>query len=427
MRIPASGGEPVPVTKINPPQQTSHLFPQFFPDGKHFLFHARGNAEQSGIYLASLDGGTPKRLIPADSTGMLVKPDWIAFVRQGTLIARRFNLTSSEWTGEAVTVANMVGLGARFEVGFSVGEGHVAYRPGGASDQQLAWFDRTGKMFNAATIDMVGFPDLSPDDRRVLLFRAAAGNPDIWMMDLIRGGLTRLTTEVTNDSQPIWSPDGTQILFTSDRKGVFDLFVKSASGTGASNLLLETPYAKVPQDWSNDGRFVAYYENNPKTGRDLWVLDMTVTPAKTRPIANTPFEESMAEFSPDGRWLAYQTDESGRAEIVVQPFPELNRKWQVSTAGGFAPRWRHDGGELYFVALDGKLMAVPIKSSGSIFDAGTPIALFPTRIATSGLNQYSRPQYAVSRDGRFLICQPSEQATASPITLILNWNPGRPQ
>ena len=188
-------------------------------------------------------------------------------------------------------------------------------------------------------------------------------------------------------------------------------------------MLLETPTNnKQPQDWSKDGRFLRYFELDPKTARDLWALEMTANERKPRVVVNTPFEERNGQFSSDGRWVAYETNESGRFEIVVQPFPAPSGKWQVSTGGGTQPRWRADGKELYFIAPDGKLMAAPVTASALTFEAGTPVALFPTRIAP--VVGTFRHQYAVSRDGRFLINQAAEESTTTPITLILNWSGG---
>ncbi len=186
---------------------------------------------------------------------------------------------------------------------------------------------------------------------------------------------------------------------------------------------MNSPNVKHAQDWSRDGRWLLYYEDNPINGRDLWALDVMVPNRTPRAVANTPAEEVLAQFSPDGHFVAYQTNESGRFEVVVQPFPDPGGKWQVSTAGGVAPRWRADGKELYFLAPDATMMAVPVTFAGTSFEAGAPVALFPTRIVDGGTVSVNRPQYAVARDGRFLINQPVADATAEPTTLILNWNP----
>ena len=426
-RVAATGGEPVAVTSLDPPRQVSHRAPHFLPDGRQFLFYAQGPPETMGIYLGSLDGGTPTRLMASDSAGAFLPPDQVVFLRQGTLVARRLDLARGALTGDPVTLADRVGVDEFARGGFAVsGAGPVAYRAAGGASRQLTWFDRTGKAVGVAgepDANDLRYPELSPDGRRVAMRRTVQGNADIWLLDLLRGGMTRLTFDTALDLNPVWSPDGSRIAFSSNRTGVLDLYLKPSNGSGAEARLVESPNTKQSQDWSADGRWLVYYEVNLTTGRDLWALDMTSPDHTPRVVANTPAEEVLAQFSPDGRWVAYQTNESGRFEVVVQPSPDAGGKWQVSTAGGVAPRWRADGKELYFLAPDATLMAVPVTAAGTSFEAGTPVALFPTRIVDGGTVTQNRPQYAVARDGRFLINQPVADATAAPITLILNWNP----
>jgi Tol biopolymer transport system component len=242
-------------------------------------------------------------------------------------------------------------------------------------------------------------------------------------MDLVRGGLTPFTFDPAGDGTPLWSPDGKKIAFASaGREGpAANLYQKPSSGAGPEELLLETPKNKFLQDWSKDGRFLLYLELDPRTGRDLWALPTAGNDRKPIVVVNTPFDELKGQFSPDGHWVAYQTNESGRFEIVVQPFPGPTGKRRVSTGGGTQPRWRADGKELYFIASDGKLMAAPI-TSGAAFAAGPPAPLFSV---TPEPDLYTKQQYAVSRDGRFLISQPVGASTTPPITLILNWHPER--
>ena len=306
------------------------------------MFYARGTPEVAGIYLGSLDGGAPTRLTAADSAGAFLPPDQVVFVRQGTLVARGLDLARGALTGDTVTLADRVGVDALFRGGFAVsGTGLVAYRTGDYAARQFTWFDRTGKAVGpAGEPDANGpdFPELSPDDRRVAMRRTAKGNGDVWLLDLGRGGMTRLTFNVDLDSNPVWSPDGLRIAFGSIRAGTFDLYVKPSNGSGDEERLVESPNNKAPQDWSRDGRWLMYYELSPVTGRDLWALDMTSPDRPPRVVANTPANELLAQLSPDGRSVAYQTNESGRFEVVVQPFPDAGGKWQVSTGGGVAPR-----------------------------------------------------------------------------------------
>jgi eukaryotic-like serine/threonine-protein kinase len=426
-RVPGTGGDPVAVTQLDPPRQISHRHPQFLPDGRQFLFHAEGAPETAGIYLGSLDGGAPTRLTAADSAGAFLPPDRVVFVRQGTLVARRLDLTGRALTGEPVTLAEGVGVDRYFRGGVAVsGARQVAYRAAGeSSTRQLTWLDRTGKSVGVAgepDASDLSTPALSPDGRRVAMRRAVQGNLDIWLLDFLRTGLTRLTFHAAGEYSPVWSPDGIRIAFNSNRTGAYNLYVKSSNGAGAEVRLGPPANNKAPTDWSADGRWLLYWEVHPTTGRDAWALDMTSPDYTPRVIANTPAEEAIPALSPDGRWVAYQTNESGRFEVVVQSFPDAGGKWQVSTAGGVAPGWRADGKELFFLAPDSTLMAAPVIALGASFEAGTPVALFRTRSVEGG-STTGQKHYAVARDGRFLINQPVADATAAPITLILNWNP----
>jgi serine/threonine protein kinase/Tol biopolymer transport system component len=425
-RIEASGGKkPVAVIRIDQ-SQVSYRYPHFLPDGRHFLFY-EVTPDASSIYLGSLDGGEPKRLAAADSAGTYLAPGMIAFTRQTTLFAQHLDLKRGELTGDPVRIADSVGSNGVGLGGFSTSaDGRLAYRGGGGPLRQLKWYDRTGKATGVAgepDSSTPLHPELSPDGTHVAVQRTVRGDIDVWLMDLIRGGLTRFTFDPANDGAPLWSPDGTRIVFLSTRKGPSNLYLKPSSGEGAEELLLETPNHKYPQDWSKDGRYLLYGETDPKTGRDLWAFPMTGNDRKPIAVVKTPFEELNGQFSPDGRWVAYETNESGRFEIVVQAFPVSRGKSPVSTGGGIQPRWRADGKELYFIAPDGKLMAAPITATGATFIAGTAVALFPASLPTSIIN---RQQYMVSRDGRFLLNQPVEASTTTPITLILNWRGALP-
>jgi serine/threonine protein kinase/Tol biopolymer transport system component len=421
-RISASGGEPQAVTRLDPPRQISHRFPHFLPDGHHFLFYSLGVVETSGIYLGSLDSSDTKRLASANGEAEYLA-GMIAFVRQTTLLAQHLDLTRAELTGEPTIVADPVGS-SNTGGGFSISaDGLLAYRSGAGGLRQLRWYDRSGRSLGVAgesDSNNILYPELSPSGQHVALVRTVEGNIDIWLLDLVRGGLTRFTSDPATDTAPVWSPDGNQITFSSSRNAADNLYVKPANLGHDEDLLLETPNAKYAQDSSKNG-FLLYSEVNPKTGRDLWAVPTTGTDRKSIAVANTPFEEMNGQFSPDGRWVAYQTSESGQFQIVVQSFPEPTGKWQVSTNGGSQPRWRADGNELYFIAPDGKMMAAAISSSGSNFSAALPVALFSTTLAPgAGVN---KQEYIVSRDGRFLLDEQKDVSINNPITLILNWKP----
>jgi Tol biopolymer transport system component len=433
LRVPASGGEAAPITMsatINRISPYGHRLAQFLPDGRQFLFYVQGTEETRGIYLGSLDSSKLTRLTPADSAGAYMPPGWLLFMRQGTLVARRFDLTRRELQGDAVTVADSVGLDGQGNAGaFSVSAtGLVAYRTGAVSRRQLIWFDRTGKTlgtFGAVDDNNLQSPELSPDGRRVAVMRTVQTNQDIYLLDSV--GPTRFTFAASGEQYEAWSPDGTWIAFGSNRKGVYDLYRKPLSG-GSEELLVESAQGKNLDDWSPDGRSILYNSEDPKSGRDLWVLplDKDGKPGKPVEFLKTDFQEHRGRFSPDGRWVAYVSDQSGQPDIWVRPFPPgSGGEWQVSTGGGVQPRWRRDGQELYYIAPDGKLMAVPVTIKGAVFDRGTPVPLFQTQIVGGGTNAYIRPQYDVAADGRFLINVTTESATISPITLLQNWHPER--
>jgi Tol biopolymer transport system component len=429
-RLNASGGQPSAGTKLAPGDR-SHRWPQFLPDGKSFLFYVLGKAEPQGIYIGTTDGAESKRLTAADTSAAYLPPDHIVFLRQTALLVQSFDVFHRTLTGDPVTIADPVGsasdrfTGGLFNGGFSVSvSGRLAYRTGDRGSYQLVWFDRTGKQLGVAgepdSADL-GSPELSPDGRRLAVDRIVQGNRDVWLMDLVRGGWQRFTFDPALDGSPIWSPDGTKLAFYSARKGPNDIYLKASSETASEQPLLETSNGKRSLNWSKDGRFLLYRNDDPKTGFDLMAVPVTGDDRRPIVVAKTPFSEDDGQFSPDGRWVAYQTDESGRNEIVVQSFPNPTLKVPVSTEGGIYPRWRSDGKELYFIAPDLKLMAATVRSSAARLDFDKPVPLFQTSIYLYGGNL--KTQYAVSTDGRFLINQPVVDSAPAPITLILNWKP----
>jgi eukaryotic-like serine/threonine-protein kinase len=395
-RIPASGGDAVSVTTLE--KQTTHRFPQFLPGGRQFLFYAVGAPETSGIYLGSLDGQDTKRLTAADAAGVYDLAGWLLFIRGGTLLAQNLDLTRRELTGDPVTVADPVAIdGTAVASAVSVSAaGLVAYRSGGANRRQLTWFDRTGEglgTVDAPDENSLTAPHLSPDGRRVAVHRTVQGNQDIWLLDADR--TTRLTFDASSEQFPIWSPDGSRIAFRSNRKGHYDLYQKPSSGAGSEELLVESAQEKNASDWSADGRFVLYHSIDPQTSRDIWVLPLEGN-RKPFVFLKTNFDERDGQFSADGRWVAYMSNESGRYEIYVRPFPGPSSpsgadgrgggQWQVSTAGGMYPRWGPGGKELDYIAPDGTLMAAPIAVNGVNLEPGRPVRCF-----ARGSSEAARP------------------------------------
>jgi Tol biopolymer transport system component len=429
-RVRATGSEPSAVTRLDAPREANHRYPQFLPDGQHFLYYVTGSPEVRGIYLGQLDGSAPRRLLDADTAAAYTSSGQLLFVRQDTLFAQSFDPIRLVVTGDPYLVAQQVaqgaagaapGLGA---VSTSVA-GPVAYRTGSAGRRQLAWFDRSGR-----EIGKVGYPDstygpvLSPDGRRVALSRTVNGNTDIWLLELERGITGRLTFDAAVDSYPVWGPDGSRIVFQTSRNGVTDLYEKPINGARGDEPLLANSQSKLPYDWSPDGRFLLYRDVDTKTGWDLWAFPREGD-RKPFLIARTEFDERDAQFAPDSKWIAYQSNESGQFEIYVQPFPGPGGKKQVSTSGGAQVRWRHDGNELFYVSLDEQLMAVPVRrtSGGEAIDFGAPTPLFRTRVGGAVPLTY-RPHYMVSSDGRRFLVSTVTEETGSPITIMLNWAAG---
>jgi Tol biopolymer transport system component len=423
-RMPATGGESVQTTTLLA-GQSSHRFPQFLPDGRRFLLYAAGSADTQGIYVGTLDGGTLSRVSNADSAGAYAA-GWLMFNRGGALIARRFNPAGATLTGEPVTVAESVGVDSNAGRSFSLSAaGPIVYRSGAASRRQFGWFDRSGK-----SLGVLGTPDenalnapvISPDGRRVAANRTVQGNQDVWIADDVR--TSRFTVDPSPDQFPVWSPTGDRIAFRSTQGGTADIYVKATSGAGEVTRLVTSPQIKTPTDWSRDGRFILFgVSDDPKTGYDIWALPLEGD-RKPFPFVNAAYEERNAVFSPDVHWVAYQSNESGRHEVYIRPFPaSAGGQWQVSTAGGIAPRWSPDGKELYYLGPDAKLMAAPIIVKGAALEPGAPVSLFLTRAFGGGTDTYNRVQYDVARDGRFLINMTIDDAATSPITLLLNWKP----
>jgi Tol biopolymer transport system component len=444
MRVAATGGTAAPVTR-SVALQGGHRWPQFLPDGRRFLFSITvGQPHTQGIYVGSLDGGEPTRVMPAETAGAFAAPGYLLLVSQGVLAAYPFDAVRATVVNQPMRVAQAVGTDdGAFHSAFSVSAaGVLAHRAGAGSRRQLVWVDRAGRVDAIGPQDESGpaNPDLAPDGQRVSVNRGVQGNFDVWLIEVGRGVPSRFTFDVAIDSGALWSPDGSHIVFRSARNGVYDLFEKPASSGADEHPLFVTSQSKAAQDWSRDGRFLLYSTQGPKTGSDLWALPLTgdrPSPGSGRPesvegrkpfaVLQSSFDEIEGQFSPDGRWLAYASNESGRYEIYIRTFPDAGVKRQVSVAGGVQPRWKRDGHELFYVAPDTRLMAVPIRLAPDphTLEAGAPVALFPTRLATGGnvvgTGFLARPQYAVAPDGRFLMNVAADEAVTSPITIVQNW------
>jgi Tol biopolymer transport system component len=356
------------------------------------------------------------------------------YVSQGTLFAQPFDAAGPTVSGEPFVVAQgLADHDGRLHPALSVSEtGLLVYRRGSAAQRRLVWRERSGREVGAVgevTTDRPNAIDLSPDGGRVAANRQGAAWADVWITDVARGVASRFTFRPgwSTHSAPVWSADGKHIAFAASPNDVrsIDLFVKPVDGAADERPLLVSPTVDFPLDWSRDGRFLLYATYDSKTRSDIWVMPMTGE-QKASPVLQTAFDETQAQFAPNGAWLAYASNQSGRDEIYLRTFPAAAGQYQVSAGGGTQPRWAPDGNELFYVAPDGKLMSVAIRTtadrSGPLSDA--PVALFPTRLAaggdilTGGPSQ--RALYAVARDGRFLMIESAGEETP-PIAVVQHW------
>jgi Tol biopolymer transport system component len=424
LKVPAAGGEPSLLIKPDRSHAQYGIgFPSFLPDGRHFLYTASATSfgPGSGAFLGTLDkeresqpptplvAGWLSAYVPAFGSG----PGHILFLQpNGALMAQAFDYSRSRLEGDAVPIAENV---RRFSVSAS---GALAYIAGNLTPLQLAWFNRQGKTLG--TLGEPGIyptPAISPDGRTVAVsLPADGGGVDLWLYDVARGSQSRFTFD-GNAIFPVWSPDGSRIAFDSVRQGITKIFEKPANGMGQEEAFEAPSGNDVPLDWSRDGRYLieGVYDNSYQ----IWVLPLSPRQesGKSQPTRylNDGFNEINARLSPDSGWIAYDSDENGRDEIVVRTFPNPGGKWQVSTNGGTRPVWSRDGRELYYIASDGNLMAVAVKRGpdGS-FKGDSPKVLFNPH---TGGNRADR--FDVAKDGRFLI--PTTQKSALPITVVVNW------
>jgi eukaryotic-like serine/threonine-protein kinase len=441
-RVPATGGASTSVMRPDlKSQETSCTDPWFLPDGRHFLYtKGSGNKEISGIYLSSLDGGVNERLMGDNSKAVYAASGrgagYLLFGREGGLMANPFDAVALRLTGEPFSIATKVGstsgyVAANPRPNFSVSEdGVLVFDPHPKRERtQLMWVDRGGRPIAPLNgpldgLDSVSSLRLSPDDQHFMVTRGVSqpSNSDLYLSDMTSGNPTPITFDPAFDNFPVWSPDGSRVVWASNRTGPFQLYVRAANGSGQDKLLLESDYIDVPTDWSQDGSFIIYSRIDPKTNQqyDVFVLPVAPSIGTPFPFLHTEASEFGGTLSPDRQWMAYSSDESGRTEVYVQSFPKGGSKRRVSTGGGGAPRWRWDGKELFYHAPDGKLMAAQVKG-GASFEAGTPAPLFEFRAG----GFLTTPYYSVTRDGqRFLLSTIVETVSNAPLTMMVNWTAG---
>jgi Tol biopolymer transport system component len=419
-RVSAEGGESGAVTTLDQSRKDfGHLFPHFLPDGNHYLYVVYSSlGAKSDIYLGSLDSKKQTRLVTGASVAAYAEPGYLLFQRERTLFAQSFDANELTLSGEPVIISENLVVSSDWGLAsFSTSQnGLLIYRSAAIqSGSQFSWFDRSGKNLGA-----VGDPgtygpfDLSPDGRQIAVSRSdpATQSAGIWLIEGERSVTTRLTLDPAFHALPLWSPDGHRVAFSTVRKGSLDIYVKDTNGIGKETLLLESENDKWIKDWSKDGRYIAYGSTDGRLDALPLFGDR-----KPFPIVQFPASLNMPNFSYDGKWVAYNSDESGTWQIYAVSFPAANQKRQISTNGGVQPRWRRDGKELCYMALDGKIMAVDIKADAKI-ESGNPRMLFETGLMVDPTNA----QYAVTADGqRFLLLKSLSETTPIPITVAVNW------
>ena len=446
--LAASGSVPADINN----GKGDYRYPTFLPDGRHFLYlESNALPEKGGLYVSSLNGNENRRVL-ADISGAVFAPaaqgerfGHILFLREGNLMAQPFDEGTAQLAGDVVPVAEGITFtnysGSYAPVTVS-GNGVLLFAGGGGAglgSTKIGWYDRAGKPVGPmGTSGEVLYPAISPDEKTMAFQRKSTpASSDLWLRDLNRGTDMRFTTDVSANATPLWSPMGDRIVFASNRKGgVYNLYQKVTSGSGQDELLLENSNTKFPTQWSKDGRFIVYIENDAKGKQHIWVLPVDASvasgPGRQKEVSflkNSEFNEEFGQLSPDSHWMAYTSDESGRREVYVRPFPVAEGQWKISVSGGQKPRWSGDGNEIFFEAADGKMTAVMVKpaiGSKTSFGRSTPQALFDAHMVHGERDVLF--QYDVAADGqRFLVNTANVAdgpASTDPLTVVVNWTAG---
>jgi len=424
MRVSAAGGIAKPeVSPADFEEAPSLGWPEFLPGGKRFLFIGDVTGEEGTIMLHEVGTSENTALTKADSRVQYAEPGYLIYVLDGMLVGHPFDADKAELTGEPMPLADNVGSSAVGLADFSAAaDGTLVFRSGEAGGRRLLWYDRAGTELGAvAEGSEFRSTSLSPDASKVVSGIADddSGNRDLWIHDLDRGVASRFTFDPAVDSNPLWSPDGTQIVFSSSRDEKRGLYHKAASGVGPAELLLEVEDGASPNSWSSDRRFLLYNTRGADTSWDIWALAMEGS-AEPFPVLKSEFSEVRPAFSPDGKWFSYGSNESGRFEIYVRQFPGPGGQWQVSTNGGSESAWTAAGREIIFLDAGGNLSVVPVET-GATFTAGLPEVLFDPAVFPT----LQRNRYLATSDGeRFLVLATMSGDSIRPTTVVLNWNAG---
>jgi len=426
-RVSENGGIVHPVTTLDRSRgDLAHSFPVFLPDGRRFLYLAvRRSDVGSELFQGSLESTETRRVFASEANAG-VAGRYLISLNKGVLVAQPYDSNRATVTASPIEIADHLASDppARSGGPFAVnGSGVIAYRSA-SPDSRLLWFDRSGRQLDA--FPGVGdwhHPRLSPDEKSLAIEKTdpSTGRHTLWILDLLRGTTSRLIADPFGAHYPLWSPKGERIVFASNRLGGLSLFVMRSDGSGQEPVLPGEKAFTYIADWSPDGQFLLYQLE--RTGNtDLWVMPLAAD-RQPKAFLDSPALEVQGQFSPDGKWIAYTSDESGSPEVYVRHFPDTGVKKQISTRGGAQGRWRHDGTELYYLTLDGKLMAVDITAASSSIEPGTPHLLFNTGVTGSPVARMNH--YLVTRDQRFLVNRSAEDENSAPITVVLNWNSAR--
>jgi serine/threonine protein kinase len=419
MRVAATGGVATPQVRADSATKFVQLgWPEFLPDGRHFLFLSI--QPQSTLHVGSIDSHEDRSLGPCESQVQYVAPGYLLFSRGGSLVIQRFDPRALALGGEPVPIAEQVGAsgvgGSDFRAS---GNGVLVYSTRSAEAGELVEFDRGGNRRRVLSSPPGGLmPALSPDERRVAVrvLDPVSRTRDIWLIDRARDISTRFTFEKTNENYPLWSPDGKRIAYWSDAPGASGIVAKQLTGSGETERLAPVTDEATLKDWSRDGSTI-FFELTSATGSDIWTLSLNGD-RKPHVFLNGTFDETDPRLSPDGRFLAYVSNESGHNEVYVQSYPGRSEKWQVSTRGGEDPRWGEGGHEIFYLAPDQEMMSAPCRTSPS-FDPGTPKSLFAAKVLLPGND---RAHYAVTADGQtFILYAPSASRSLPTTTVVVNW------
>ncbi|MEO6401111.1 MAG: protein kinase [Vicinamibacteria bacterium] len=419
-RVDAGGG----VAKVEVAQTKESGvvgWPAFLPDGKHFLYMSDLSSGNSSLVVGTLDQAGAVPIFKTTSKVTYAPPGYLLFIRDDTLVAQPFDASGMKTTGEPFPIGEGLGIDNVGGASFSLSEnGVLAFRAGEKRGERMLWIDRSGKV-TPALDELKEYADtsISPDGKR-LVFDASegGGKGDLWIRDMARGVTSRFTFDKEREFVPNWSPDGRRIVYSRESKPGWNLYTKDAAGTGEPELLFESAENKFVTDWTKDGKYIIFASLSKDAAWDIYALPVTGD-RKPIPLVKTRFSEYGGVVSPDGRYLAYRSNESGQSEVYVQEFPEARSKFQVSTSGGGEdPFWKGDGREIYYRTRDRKIMAVPVMA-GPTFATGTPQVLFEATFAAINARSLYRP----TTDGqRFLVISPVGREALPPATVVMNWS-----